>query len=94
METSTFFMLYPAVFIAGALITQVIGNADRPMHEGFLAWIFLPIGIIACLSALSSEGMQGLKTYWREFLQTLFNHRFHQVKVFLSFLHQYILPMQ
>lgn len=75
METATFFLLYPAVFIAGAILTQLIGNADRPMHEGFLAWIFLPIGLLACLSALGTEGLHGVKAAAHDFFETLLNFK-------------------
>lgn len=76
MTTAMFFLIYPAVFITGAILTQFGGNAHRPFHEGVLAWLFLPLGIIACISGLASEGMKGLKHDLHEFGETLLNYRF------------------
>lgn len=80
METSTILLLCPVAFVMAALLTQLIGHAGRPFHEGLLAWLFLPIGLIACLSALSSEGVSGMKNYLHEFFETLLNHKFQAVK--------------
>lgn len=76
MSISTFFILYPAVFFAGAILTQLAGNAHRPFHEGVLAWLFLPVGILACLSSIATEGIKGFKLYLHEFIETLLNFHY------------------
>lgn len=75
MYIQQIFLVYLASCVTGAVLTQLVGNAGRPFHEGMLAWLFLPLGIIACLSAMVSEGIKGVKTYLREFYGTLLNHR-------------------
>jgi hypothetical protein len=76
MTIAMFFVVYPVIFIAGAILTQLLGKAHRPFHEGLLAWLFFPIGLLACLNALTMEGVQGLKLYWHEFLETLLNFKY------------------
>jgi hypothetical protein len=80
MTTAMFFIVYPAVFIAGAILTQLAGNAHRPFHEGILAWLFLPVGMLACISAWLSEGLRGLKETSIEFSETLLNFHFHRIE--------------
>ena len=74
MTTALFLMLYPAFFMAGAILTQLMGNSNRPFHEDILAWLFFPIGLLACLSSLATEGVTGLKFYLHEFGETLLNY--------------------
>lgn len=73
MNTATIILLYAGIFLAGAIVTQLTGNGHRPFHEGVLAWLFLPLGMVTCFISMLSEGPAGFKQSLHEFGETLFN---------------------
>lgn len=81
MNSLILFLLYPALAIAGAIFTQLAGNNHRYFTEGLLAWLFLPIMMLGALSVLPSEGVNGLKSYLNDFLQTFLNYEFDFFKI-------------
>jgi hypothetical protein len=73
MNVLNWFSVYVCCAVVCATITQVAGKGHRPLLEGFLAWLFLPLGVFACISSVLSDGPGGVKMYMREFYLTLLN---------------------
>lgn len=73
MNAVSFISGYAGVAVMGTLLTQMAGKRKRPLLEGFLAWLFIPLGMIACVAAVFSDGVKGIKIQTLNFCETLLN---------------------
>ncbi|MBL7812080.1 MAG: hypothetical protein JNL57_07635 [Bacteroidetes bacterium] len=61
------------ISLIAVLVSQFSGNSHRSFTDGLLAWLFMPIGLISCLTAWPSEGWLGIRNAFIEYTNTLFN---------------------